>query len=269
MTSQTLPAELRDIATGLRRAEIARSAVDQPSTARPGLTVDEAYAIQRANIDERLAAGERRVGRKIGLTSEAIQRQLGVDSPDFGVILDSMVVADAGTLDLGELIAARAEAEFAFRFGADVPVAPTRDQLVAALDGVAVAIEVIDSRVRDWRITLPDTVADNASSARMITGAFVPATDALLAAVPALEIEMLRDGAVLTVGPGSAVLGDPITSLLWLASAIGAYGESFAAGDIVLAGAVSAAVDLDAPATWTARAAGLPPVSFTTETGGE
>lgn len=268
MTSPSLTVELRRLADDLHRAEVDRAPIDPPSSIAPELTVDDAYAVQRVNIDRRLAAGERIVGRKIGLTSRAMQEQLGVDSPDFGIVTDAMVVADGAVLDLSQLIAPRVEAELAFRIGRDLPPSPTRDELVAALDGVAVALEVIDSRVADWRIGLVDTIADNASSARIVTGPFAPVTPELIASLPDVVVTLTEDHDVVVEGPGSAVLGDPIVSLLWLADAIGAYGESFAAGDIVLAGAVARAVDLVPDADWAASATGFGPVSFRTISGG-
>ncbi|MBK0422019.1 2-keto-4-pentenoate hydratase [Leucobacter sp. CSA2] len=247
----------------LRRAEAALVGV-RPLTERfPGLTLAEAYAIQRANIDRRLAQGERLTGRKIGLTSLAMQRQLGVDQPDFGAITDAMEVANGGEFDPGRLLKPRLEVEFAFELGADLPSSPTYDELVAAVSGVALGIEIIDSRVADWRITLLDTVADNASMARVVWGEFVPATPELLDALPAAVATLLRDGEIVSSGPGSAVLGHPLTSLHWLGEALGAQGDRFLAGDRVLAGAVAAATDFVPGARWTAEADGLPGISLT------
>lgn len=268
MTSPSLTVELRRLADDLHRAEVDRAPIAAPSSTAPDLTVDDAYAVQRTNIDRRLAAGERVVGRKIGLTSRAMQEQLGVDSPDFGIVTDAMVVADGADLDLSQLIAPRVEAEFAFRLGSDLPPSPTRGELLAALDGVAVALEVIDSRVADWRIGLVDTIADNASSARIVTGPFASVTPELIASLPDVVVTLSQDDVVVVEGPGSAVLGDPIVSLLWLADAIGAYGESFAAGDVVLAGAVARAVDLVPGASWAAFAPGFEPVSVRATSGG-
>lgn len=253
--------ELTDLADALHGAEVSGIPVPPPSATR-ALTLEEAYTVQRINAARRQEAGERVVGRKVGLTSLAMQKQLGVDQPDFGVITDTMVVPDGGTLDAGELIAPRAEAEFAFRIGNDLDPFPSPDELRAAIDGVAVAIEIIDSRVADWKITLADTVADNASSARIVYGAVVPATPKLLAGLPDAVIAMRRNGDEVAVGPGSAVLGDPLVALEWLADAIGAFGESFHAGDIVLAGAVAAAVPLTSGDVFDASAAGLPSVSI-------
>ena len=255
--------ELRGIADALADAEAGRTPIEPITQAFPELSVADAYAVQRWNIQRRTDAGERIVGRKIGLTSLAMQRQLGVDQPDFGAITDRMVIPDGGEFDLTSLIAPRVEAEFAFRIGRDLPASPGAEELADAIDGVAVALEIIDSRVADWKISLIDTVADNASSARIVHGEFAPATPELLRGLPGTVITFFRDGEELGSGPGSAVLGDPLVSLDWLAGAIGAYGDRFAAGDVVLAGAVAAAVVLTPGSRWSAHADGLPPVSFT------
>jgi 2-keto-4-pentenoate hydratase len=183
------------LADALRDAEQTRNAVVPPSAVLPGMTVEDAYQVQRINIARRLAAGERIAGHKIGLTSLAMQQQLGVDQPDFGVITERMVIANGATLDAHTLIAPRAEAEFAFRLGRDLPVSPTVEALREAIDGVAVSIEIIDSRVADWKITLVDTIADNASSAGIVTSDFSPATPELLASLPDMVISMSKNGA--------------------------------------------------------------------------
>lgn len=255
--------DVHALAEALHRAEEDRRPIPPLSLTSPGLTIESAYRIQRHNVELRLAAGERQVGHKVGLTSRAMQQQLGVDQPDFGVLTDRMQIANGGTFDPRTLIAPRIEPEFAFRIGEDLPPAPDLAQLRAAIDGVAVALEIIDSRIADWKIALVDTVADNASSARVVWGEFAPADEGMLTALPGREITLRQDGAVAATGAGSAVLGDPLVSLHWLATAIGAFGERFRAGDRVLAGAVCAAVPLTADSEWQTAAPGLAPVRFT------
>jgi len=254
--------DIARIADELASAELSRIPIAAPSTTSPRFDVEDAYGVQSINIARKVAAGETRVGHKVGLTSLAMQKQLGVDQPDFGVITDRMVIANGGTVDVGELIAPRAEAEFAFRIGADLAASPTIDALRAAIDGVAVAIEVIDSRIADWKITLVDTVADNASSARIVYGRFMPATDELIAALPSLTAVLEQDGEEKVSGLGSAVLGDPLISLHWLATAIGAFGDGFRAGDVVLAGAVASAVPLVAGSSYAVSADGFDTVTL-------
>ncbi|KAE8765598.1 2-keto-4-pentenoate hydratase [Georgenia thermotolerans] len=253
--------KLRALADALWAAQQTRVAIPQPSTTtNPGLTVTDAYAVQGANLARRYAAGEKPVGHKVGLTSLAMQQQLGVDEPDFGVITDAMVTANGGTVDPATMLAPKLEAELAFRIGSALSVGPTLEQLRAAISDVAVAIELIDSRVEDWKIALVDTVADNASSAGIVVGPWAPATDELLDSLPNVVVRLLRDDEEVAAGPGSAVLGDPLVALHWLAGAIGAYGQSFKPGDIVLAGAVAASVPLDPGVTWSATAEGFDPV---------
>lgn len=263
-------------AAAFREAESSRLGIAPLTAQYANLTIEDAYAVQRANIEHRVGNGERVVGRKIGLTSLAMQQQLGVDQPDYGAITDAMEIADGSEFDPAVLLQPRIEAEFAFEIGADLPVSPSYDELVAAVRGVAVAMEIIDSRVADWKIGLLDTVADNASMARVVWGAFVPATPELLAGLPEAVAVLSCDGETVSTGHGSAVLGHPLTSLHWLATAIGAQGDSLRAGDRVLAGAVAGAVNFSAGSTWTIHSDGLPtatlistPLSKTqAETGG-
>lgn len=258
---------LSRIAADLALAAERRAPIEPPSAAHPELTVADAYAIQELNVQRSAAAGDPVVGHKVGLTSAAMQQQLGVDQPDFGVITGSMVVESGDVLDLRALIAPRVEAEFAFRIGADLPASPSPDEVLAAVDGVAVALEIIDSRVVDWRIDLVDTVADNASSARIVCGPMRDATRDLLDGLPDVVVALDRDGTQIGAGPGSAVLGDPMSAVHWLASAIGAFGRSFRAGDVVLAGAVAASVPLEPGVRFCARADGFGPAEFTTDAG--
>lgn len=256
-------AQITQIADALYAGEASRTPIAPPSLTLPGLSIDEAYEIQATNVTKRLAAGEVRAGHKIGLTSLAMQHQLGVDQPDYGVITDMMVMGNDAKIPTSALIAPRVEAEFAFRIGYDLPASPSLEQLRESIEGVALALEIIDSRVADWKITLVDTIADNASSARIVCGPFAPVTGATLTLLPATVITLTRDSETVAAGPGSAVLGDPLLSLHWLATAIGRFGDRFSAGDIVLAGAVAAALPLVPNAVWRANGTGFGSVTLT------
>ncbi|HKT04004.1 MAG TPA: fumarylacetoacetate hydrolase family protein [Rugosimonospora sp.] len=245
-----------DLAALLSRAERDRVPVP-PLTAHADLDSADAYGIQAINTSRRLAAGERIAGHKVGLTSRAMQQQLGVDEPDFGVILEAMLIADGGPLDLDELIAPRIEAEIAFRLGADLEGAVTDDQVRTAVAEVFLALEVIDSRIADWKITLPDTVADNASSARMVAGRPIRATPELLAALPEIAVSLSEDGHTVAAGTGAAVLGDPIRAVTWLVRRLAGFGGSLRAGDLVLAGAVHASAPLTRGTRVAAQATGF------------
>jgi 2-keto-4-pentenoate hydratase len=220
----------------------------EPLTARhPDLTVDDAYAIQRALVAGHAAAGRHVTGRKIGLTSEGIQRQLGVDSPDFGVLLDSHTFRSGATVSLSALHTnlPRIEAEIGFILSR--PLAGTEAAPVTARDvrdataGVMPVFELIDSRIRDWQIKLVDTVADNASCLGAVLGDHVTLPDA--GPLPETKMVLTRDGEVLVAGEGKAVLGDPAAAVAWLANELGRRGDVLPAGQPILSGSFTAAVD--------------------------
>ena len=201
------------------------------------LTVADAYAVQLANIDLRRSAGDRVLGRKIGLTSLAMQTQLGVDQPDYGHLLASMGVANGGAVTTAELIAPRIELEIAFLLGRTLegPGVTVADAL-AATEAVFPSLEIIDSRIADWKIGLVDTVADNASSGRFVLPSrLTPARDLDLRLVGGI---MEINGVLTSWSCGAAALGDPAACLAWLANALAAYGGRLEAGDIVLSGAL-------------------------------
>ena len=220
-----------------------------------------AYAVQAINTRYWQAQGRRIVGRKAGLTAEAVQKQLGVDQPDFGVLFDDMQIADGGNLDPARCIQAKAEAEIAFVLGADLPSADTTaEQVAAAVASVHAAIEIVDSRIADWKITFADTVADNGSSAF-----FVLSDQGLPLAGLDLEgaaMTMTVNGNVASTGIGSAALGNPLNAAAWLARTLAAGGDPLKAGDILLAGALGPMVVLTAGDEVRADVAGIGTCSF-------
>jgi len=246
----------QELADALFQAEETRAPIPPLTETAPELTIEDAYAIQGINTARRIAGGERIVGRKVGLTSAAMQRQLGVDSPDYGVLFDTMMVADGDAVEVGELVAPRVEAELAFVLGTDL-AGPGVDVSAAlrAIDGVLPAIEIIDSRVADWKITLPDTIADNASSARCVLGGRMLAPTALDLRLCGMALSV--DGTVEATGAGAAVLGNPVRCLAWLANTLGAFGDGLRAGDVILAGALHAAAPVVAGSSVTAEFAHL------------
>lgn len=198
-----------------------------------------AYRVQSELTRRRTARGARVVGRKVGLTSPAVQAQLGVDQPDLGVLFDEMRVEDGAVVDVARLIAPKVEAEVAFVLGADLDGDldgdAGADRVAAAVETLAPALEVVDSRVRDWDITIGDTVADNGSSALFVLGPARPAGEVVAAdVVMTLEV----DGRTASSGDGRACLGDPLLALTWLARTASAFGEPLRAGDVVLSGAL-------------------------------
>ncbi len=242
------PEQVEALARELLDAELTGTVVAPLVERHPGMCVPEAYAVQRRGRELRVARGARLVGRKIGLTSLAMQQLLGVDEPDFGYLTDAMVHPDGAAIDAAGLVAPRVEAEIACRLtsplaGADVD----RAAALAAIGEVAPALEVVDSRVADWRITLPDTVADNASSGLAVVGAFRPLGEIDLAAVQmTIEVEHAGGEVEEDGGRGDAVLGHPAEALAWLARALAPFGEGIEAGEIVIPGAMHKAVKLGA-----------------------
>ncbi len=223
---------------------------------------DGAYAVQTINTRFWEAQGRRIVGRKAGLTAKAVQTQLGVDQPDFGALFDDMRVADGGTLDPETSLQPKAEAEIAFVLGADLPDSDTTvEQVAAAVARVHAAIEIVDSRIADWKITFADTVADNGSSAF-----FVVSEEGLPLAGLDLEgaaMEMEVGGKIASTGVGAAALGNPLNAAAWLAQTLAARGEPLKAGDILLAGALGPMVALTPGDHVEARIAGIGSCSFT------
>ncbi len=201
------------------------------------LDADGAYTIQAINNRFWQKQGRKIVGHKAGLTAKAVQVQLGVDQPDFGVLFDDMRVVDGGRLDPARTIQPKAEAEIAFVLGADLPEAATTvEQVAAAITSVHAAIEIVDSRIEDWNISFADTVADNGSSAF-----FVLADEGLPLAGLDLEnaaMAMTINGMTVSTGVGAAALGNPLNAAAWLARTLAGRGEPLKAGDILLGGAL-------------------------------
>ena len=203
----------------------------------PALTLDDAYAISLDFLARRLAQGERVVGKKIGVTSKAVQDMLGVHQPDFGFLTDWMQVEGDIDLDDKALIAPRAEAEIAFILkdaltGPGVTVA----DVIAATESIAPCFEIVDSRIRDWKISIVDTVADNASCGVFVLGE--ARADPRAHDLPSLRVTVTKNGQPLSEGLGSAVQGDPAQAVAWLANTLGAQGVTLNAGDVILSGSL-------------------------------
>lgn len=234
---------LADIAEMLRGAERTGEPTHPVVETQPDLTVADAYAIQLQNVEKRLERGERLAGHKVGLTSLAMQRALGVHEPDFGHLFAGMFYTSNAPIATGAFIAPRVEPEVAFVLGSDLTGPQlTLADAIRAVDFVLPALEIIDSRIADWKITLIDTVADNASSAGVVLG---PQPHRLgdhdLAEVPCT---FTRGSEVVGTGLGSDVLGHPLHALLWLANRLGDLGTPLKAGHIVLPGSCTVAADV-------------------------
>jgi len=218
--------------------------------------VDAAYAVQKKLTAARRADGAVVVGRKIGLTSPAVQAQLGVDRPDFGVLFDDMDVSATATVPAGRLLQPRIEAEIAFVLGADLADGDLgADQVRAAVGHAVAALEIVDSRIAGWDISFGDTVADNASSGMFVLGdRRVPL--ARFAPVEA-EMRMVMNGRTVSTGSGAACLGDPLAALAWLARTAREYGDPLRAGQVVLSGALGPMVEAGPGDEVTATITGL------------
>ncbi len=241
-------------------AERAATAIAPLSEQHPGLQPSDAYAVQAEYARLRMAAGATLIGRKIGATSQAIQDQLGVATPDYGHLFDDMVIADGGDVVLANLVAPMVEPEIAFRLGRPLTgPGVTAADVLAATSSVCPALEIIDSRITDWRITYADTVADNGSSARCVFG-----PEQALRADTDLSAEVVRlteNGSELAQGPATAALGHPATAVAWLANALAEFGARLRAGDLVLSGSLTRATPLKPGCQYTATFQSLGSVS--------
>ncbi|HXG42768.1 MAG TPA: fumarylacetoacetate hydrolase family protein [Dehalococcoidia bacterium] len=253
----------QELARRLHEAERRRQPIPPITDSYPELGVADAYQVQRALIALKLRDGAQVVGWKIGLTSRPMQEMFGIDTPDFGHLLDSMALRPGERLSCSLLIAPRVEPEVAFVLGRDLQGPGVgRDEVLAATERVAVALEVIDSRIEGWRIRLADTIADNASSARFVLGEGGRPPQGLDLA--GLRLELLVDGRVAAAGTGAAVLGHPAEAVAWLCNTLCQFGEGLRRGQVVLSGAVAAAVDLGPGRTFLARCPELGEVSLET-----
>jgi len=226
------------------------------------IDVESAYAIQAINTAFWCDQGRRIIGRKIGLTSTAVQTQLGVDRPDFGVLFDDMQIANGGRLDPERVIQPKAEAEVALILGSDLSNgAATPDDILRAADHAVAAIEIVDSRIAEWKITFADTVSDNGSSAFFVLGEDrkpLPGLD-LYTCGMALEV----DGVLASIGIGAACLGHPLAAAAWLANTLAERGEPLRAGDVLLTGALGPMVAITPGQNVKAAIGGLGSVGFT------
>jgi 2-oxopent-4-enoate/cis-2-oxohex-4-enoate hydratase len=211
----------------------------EPITDRhPSITVDDAYRVQLALVERRLADGERIVGKKIGVTSQAVMNMLNVDQPDFGHLLSGMAYNDGATVSLKNTLLPRGEGEIAFVMKHDL-TGPglTNADVLRATECVMPCFELVDSRIRDWKIRIQDTVADNGSSFAFVLGdrALSPRKIDLATAGMVLE----KNGELIGTGAGAATLGNPVNAVTWLANTLGRFGITLKAGEVILSGSLS------------------------------
>lgn len=231
----TLRAQLAD---ELYRALSARRTVTPLRNRGLDLDIDDAYAISLGLLAHRVRSGEKVIGKKIGVTSKAVQDMLGVHQPDFGFLTDQMQVADGAVIPIEQsMIQPRAEAEIALilKSGLQGPGVTPADVL-AATESIAACFEIVDSRIDNWNIGIVDTVADNASCGTFVLGA--ARVDPRPLDLAALKVKVFKNGELLSEGLGSAVQGSPLASVAWLANTLGRYGVALEAGEIILSGSL-------------------------------
>ncbi|GAA1241203.1 fumarylacetoacetate hydrolase family protein [Prauserella halophila] len=250
-----------DLAKRLRRAYETGTPTDPIVEARPELTVTDAYRIQQEQVRGWVEAGEIVKGHKVGLSSPAMQQQMGVDQPDFGHLTSGMFHLEHQPITAA-FLQPRIEPEVAFVLGRELtgPGVTVADA-ARAVEFVLPALEIVDSRIRDWRISIVDTVADNASSGGVVLGTKptpLPAVDLRL-----MGCSLYVSGELAATGTGSAVLGSPLNALVWLANTIGPLGISLEPGHVVLPGAMTPAFSVGPSETVVAHMNGLGDVTAT------
>lgn len=251
---------VNQFAKELREAEETKLGIAPITSVRSDLTINDAYAIQLENIYRKLEQGHKVVGKKIGLTSLAMQNLLGVNEPDYGHLLDSMVIENGGAVPVDKVLQPKVEGEIAFILKKELrgPNVTTLDVLQAT-EYIVPALEIVDSRVQDWKIKLADTVADNASSGFFVLGGKPLKIDEV--DMKLVGMVLTKNGEIINTGVGAAALGNPASCVAWLANKLSEFDIPLRQGEVILSGALSAAAEAKAGDVFTARFAHLGQVS--------
>jgi 2-keto-4-pentenoate hydratase len=253
-----------ELAADLAEAERSRVSIAPLTDGNPAIDVVDAYEIQLINIRQRVAEGARVVGHKVGLSSKAMQQMMGVDEPDYGHLLDEMQAFEDTPVKAGRYLYPRVEVEVGFVLAEDLPGAGcTEDDVLAATAAFAPSIELVDTRITDWKIKLCDTIADNASSAGFVLGAERVAPNNV--DIKSIDAVLTRNGEVVAKGRSDAVLGNPVTAVAWLARKVEGFGVQLRKGDIVLPGSCTRAIDVRPGDHFVAEFDGLGSVRLTFE----
>ena len=237
---------LQALGDELYTALTSQQTIEPLSTRHPSLTIEDAYAIQQHLLARRIAQGERVIGKKkIGVTSEAVMNMLGVFQPDFGWLTDGMVYNEGEAIPASSLIQPKAEGEIAFLLKKTLKgPGVTAADVIAATQGVMTCFEIVDSRIRDWKIKIQDTVADNASCGVFVLGdRLVDPRDVDLGTC---GMVLEKNGEIVATGAGAAALGHPANAVAWLANTLGALGIALEAGEVILSGSLAAMVPVKA-----------------------
>ncbi|ABB13965.1 2-keto-4-pentenoate hydratase [Carboxydothermus hydrogenoformans] len=235
---------LQVAAEALWKACQERKALEQPLTEiYPDITITDAYQIQLINVDKKKALGRKVVGKKIGLTSRAMQQMLGVHEPDYGHVTDDMIGDEEVAISRSKLLQPKIEAEIAFVLK-DRLVGPgvTLTKVLQATAGVIPVFEIIDSRIKDWKIKIQDTIADNASSAMVVLGSKLIPVDQVNLKYVGLVLE--KNGEIIDTAAGAAVLGHPALAVAWLANKLSEFGIALEPGEIILSGSLTKAYEV-------------------------
>jgi 2-oxopent-4-enoate/cis-2-oxohex-4-enoate hydratase len=233
------PDKIRQLGDALYEAMRQQATLPPLTDSEPAITIEDAYQISRHFLARRLEQGERVVGKKIGVTSKPVQDMLGVFQPDFGFLTDTMEYPDGAHIPIaGNLIQPRAEGEIAFRLCKDL-LGPgvTEADVLAATATIIPCFEIVDSRIDDWKIKIQDTVADNASCGVYVFGR--KEVDPRDFDLPSLKMTIYKNGEFISEGLGSAVQGNPLTAVAWLANTLGEFGIPFKAGEVILSGSLA------------------------------
>jgi len=219
--------------------------VDPLTTRHPEITIEDAYGIQQRLNARRVSAGETIIGKKIGVTAKAVMNMLGVYQPDFGLLTDGMVYNEGQAIPANTLIQPKAEGEIAFILKKDLtgPGVSAAD-VIAATEGVMACFEIVDSRIRDWKIKIQDTVADNASCGVFVLGDRV--VSPLDVDLNTCGMVLEKNGEIVATGAGAAALGAPANAVAWLANTLGALGIPLKAGEVILSGSLAIMVPVKA-----------------------
>ena len=232
-----------EAAARLAEAERSATPIPQLSSVWPEMEVVDAYEVQLLNIRRRVTDGAVIRGHKVGLSSVAMQRMMEVDEPDYGHLLDDMFVFENDEVATDGLCQPRVEMEVAFVLDEELPGGTcTAADVLRCTRFLMPAIEIIDSRITDWQIGLVDTIADNASSCRVVLGGTATPVDQV--DVRSIGVAMERNGEIVETGSAAAVLGNPVTAVAWLANKVQAFGVTLEAGHVILPGACARAVDV-------------------------
>ncbi len=229
----------------LHRALLGRKTVAPLTSRGVAITIDDAYAIQTDFVAHRLVGETRVIGKKIGVTSRPVQTMLGVTQPDFGLLLSDMVYPERGDIAMSSMIQPRAEGEIAFVLRRDL-MGPgvTNADVLRATEGVMACLEIVDSRIEDWKIKIEDTVADNASCGVFVLGDRMVDASSFDLALAGMVIE--KNGAIVGTGAGAATLDSPVNAVAWLANTLGRRGIPLKAGEVVLSGSLAALIPVTA-----------------------